>query len=84
MAETFNKTNALDPIKSEEVKIAIKARTQSENPIADGIQCPHCGVLEAYKNDKEPRNTDLWYWMIRAFKVDNWSDCRNCGKWFQL
>lgn len=41
--------NILENIKKDFIE-PIKTRTKSENPIADGIKCPHCGAFEAYKN----------------------------------
>jgi hypothetical protein len=76
--------NHLDVIKSPERKEQIQKRTQDENPISDGIRCPHCGCLETYKNSKDPNNTDLWYFVIGAFKVDEYSHCHNCDNWFGL
>lgn len=52
--------------------------------IATGIECTHCGASEVYANAKDPKDQDKWYWMIRAFRVDNASDCRNCNQWFTL
>lgn len=81
-----NSKNVVDlsVIKSKETKELIKKICQDENPIGDGLRCPHCGCMEAYKNRKEPGNTKLWAFMIRAFRVDDASECRNCGKWFNL
>jgi hypothetical protein len=74
---------ALEEIKPE-FREAIITRCQDENPIGDGIQCPHCGALEAYKNRENPRDTTKWSWMVRAFKIDDYSNCRNCDNWFGL
>jgi hypothetical protein len=74
---------ALEEIKPE-FRASIIDRCQDENPIGDGIQCPHCGALEAYKNRENPRDTTKWSWMVRAFKIDDYSHCRNCDKWFGL
>jgi hypothetical protein len=73
----------MDAIKNPEVVEAIKKKTGCENPVGDGLQCPHCGAWEAYKNPADVHNTNIWYWIIRAFKIDDWSECRNCGKWFR-
>lgn len=74
--------HVLDNIKDPERKKGIIERTKDEHPVADGLQCPHCGAFEAYKNSADPSNTNLWYFMIRAYRVDDYSECRNCGKWF--
>jgi len=74
----------MDAIKDPEKVKAIKEKTGCENPIGDGIRCTHCGAFEVYKNPATgPKYDPSWYWMIRAFKVDDWSDCRNCGRWFR-
>ena len=49
----------------------------------DGIECPYCGALEAYKDATDPKNTDKWFFAIRAFRVDNASECTICKKWFE-
>ena len=56
------------------------------NPAPDysSLNCPHCGSPEVFKDEKNPRNTDKWFWVIRAFRVDDQSECRGCGKWFGL
>lgn len=51
---------------------------------SDGLSCPHCGAEEVYKDAREPENQDKWIFVIRAFRVDNSSECRNCDKWFQV
>ena len=53
-----------------------------EDYISDGLQCPHCGWDETYKNAKDPKDTSKWYFVIRAFRVDDSSECTNCGNWF--
>jgi len=68
-------------IKDKSVKEQIRKRC-GENIIADGLQCPECGCYETYKDGNEPDNTDKWYFMIRAFRVDSSSECMNCGIWF--
>jgi hypothetical protein len=50
--------------------------------IADGLECPHCGALETYKNGNDPDDVDSWVFMIRAFRVDHSSECKNCNRWF--
>ena len=55
-----------------------------ENVTADGLECPHCGALETYKSADEPKNVDKWFFVIRAFRVDDQSHCTNCDNWFGL
>lgn len=50
--------------------------------IADGIVCPYCNCHETYKPAKESGNTNKWFFMIKAFVVDNKSHCLNCDNWF--
>jgi hypothetical protein len=69
-------------INDPEVRKAIQEKTGCENPVGDGLYCPHCGAYEVYKNPEKPNDTDSWYWMIRAYRVDNSSECKSCGKWF--
>jgi len=73
--------NPIDVIKDPEVKKAIVNRC-GENPISDGLKCPHCGCLETFQNAAEPGNVDKWFFMIRAYRVDDSSECKNCGNWF--
>ena len=77
-----NKTNYLSAVKSEEAKKQIVERCKDKNPIADGLQCPHCGIFETFKNSKNPEDTTKWSFIIKAFRVDNFSKCKNCGNWF--
>ena len=56
----------------------------NKHVIANGLECPYCGCLETYKDRRDPNNTDKWYFMIRAFRVDSSSECKNCEKWFDL
>ena len=55
------------------------------NPVpAEGsIICPHCGTPEVFCDKNNPRNGDKWFWAIRAFKVDNASECTSCDTWFE-
>jgi hypothetical protein len=55
-----------------------------EDPISDGLQCPNCGCNETYKNAQDPKDTNQWAFMIRAFRVDDASECMNCKNWFTL
>jgi hypothetical protein len=63
---------------------AVIERCGTEDVTADGIQCTQCGALEVYKDAKDPKNMDKWAWIIRAFRIDNASECRNCKQWFAL
>jgi hypothetical protein len=42
--------------------------------------CPLCGAHEL-KNCGEP-DVDKWLFQIRAFRVDNFSECLACKSWF--
>ena len=53
-----------------------------KNPTGDGLECPHCGALETYKSSSKPNNTEKWFFVIRAFRADNYSECTNCKNWF--
>lgn len=75
--------HTLTEVLNEEVKEAIIERCGPE-PDKQGLECPHCGAHEVYADKNAPNNTDKWFWLIRAFRVDDASDCRNCGKWFGL
>ena len=77
------KSFVLSVIKSAEVRKGILERC-GENPVADGLQCPHCGAFETYKSATDPDNVDKWWFVIRAFRVDDASECCNCKKWFDL
>ena len=72
----------LPEIKKEETKKLIYERTGCENPDRQGLTCPHCGAREVYANDTHPDDTTKWAWLIRAFRVDDASECRNCERWF--
>ena len=54
------------------------------NPIpgVHSLICPNCNTPEIFCDSKDPDNTEKWFWAIRAFKVDNYSDCTSCGEWF--
>jgi len=75
-------THILDNIKNPDIKAGIIERTKDANPVADGLECPHCGASEVYKNPTTPDDTNLWFFLIRAFRVDCSSECKNCGRWF--
>ena len=70
-------------IKKKKDKDGIKKRC-GDNIIADGYECPYCGCFETYKDGNEPNNTEKWYFMIRAFRVDTSSECTNCKNWFEI
>lgn len=74
----------LKEIKSPEMREAIIQRTGSESPNPQGLCCPYCEAREVYANPEAPMDSNKWSWMIRAFKVDDASECRNCQKWFRV
>lgn len=71
----------LSIIKNPKTVELIKQRC-GENVIADGMQCPYCGAFETYQDGNDPKNTEKWAFMIRAFRVDHSSECMNCREWF--
>jgi hypothetical protein len=73
----------LSEIKSPEIKRLIIDRTGSEQPNPQGLCCPYCEAREVYADPQEPRNSNRWSRIIRAFKIDDYSECRNCGQWFR-
>lgn len=75
--------HTLAEIKTEEVKKKIVERCGPE-PDKQGLVCPHCGAHEVYADRNDKNNSHKWFWMFRAFKVDDWSKCHNCGRWFDL
>ena len=75
-------TSNLSEIKNPEMKRLIIERTGSSEPNPQGLCCPHCEAREVYADQQEPTNSDTWSWIIRAFRVDDASECRNCGQWF--
>jgi hypothetical protein len=75
-------TSNLSEIKNPEMKRLIIERTGSSEPNPQGLCCPHCEAREVYADPQEPTNSDKWSWIIRAFRVDDASECRNCGQWF--
>jgi hypothetical protein len=49
--------------------------------IVDGLTCANCGAPEV----ESPESPDQpLRFNIRAFRVDDWSECRKCGCWFNL
>lgn len=54
-----------------------------EDPDKQGIVCPYCGAHEVYAPKDDKQNCDKWFWVIKAFRVDNHSHCLNCDKWFK-
>lgn len=77
----YKMKNFLDEVFDEFIKSHIIERRGKE-VVADGIQCPNCGCHETYKPARDQQNTERWFFMIRAFRVDNKSECCNCGSWF--
>jgi hypothetical protein len=75
--------SSLSEIRNPEMKAAIVKRTGSETPNPQGLRCPYCEAREVYASPENPRDSNLWSWVIRAFKVDDASECRNCGNWFR-
>ena len=74
--------SVLDVIRKPEKVELIKNRC-GDNVVADGLECPFCGCLEAYKDGNNQNDTTKWVFMIRAFKVDMSSHCTNCDEWFE-
>lgn len=70
-------------VKLDMIKERIVERCGSD-PVADGIQCTNCGCQETFKSRANPEDTDKWFFMIRAFRVDDSSQCMNCNTWFNL
>jgi hypothetical protein len=53
--------------------------------VVPSITCPTCGAEEAYEDPTSPTGMRF---NIRAFRVDDWSECLICKKegreaWFQ-
>jgi len=71
----------LSIIKKEQDRDGIKERC-GNTPVAIGMECPKCGCREVYSDGNDKDNTEKWYFMILAFRVDNYSHCTNCGEWF--
>ena len=72
----------LSEIKKEETKKLIIERTGSDKPNPQGLCCPRCKAKEVYANPEAPDDIKRWAWIIRAFKVDDFSHCLNCDEWF--
>ena len=75
--------STLTEIKKPELKSLIIQRTGSEQPNPQGLHCPNCGAREVYASPENPHDSNLWSWIIRAFRVDDYSECRNCDQWFR-
>lgn len=73
----------LSEIRNPELKQLIVERTGSTEPNPQGLVCPHCDAREVYANPANPRDSKQWSWIIRAFRVDDASECRNCNQWFR-
>lgn len=52
-----------------------------EITIHEGLTCANCGAPEVEDNTLP---VEAWTFNIRAFRVDDWSECRRCGVWFNL
>lgn len=59
-------------------------RCGTRKVIGDGLTCTHCGAYETYKPEDAKDDIDRWAFVIRAFRVDDASECMNCKKWFVL
>lgn len=75
--------STLSEIRKPELKSLIIQRTGSEQPNPQGLCCPNCGAREVYASPENPRDSNLWSWIIRAFRIDDYSECRNCDQWFR-
>lgn len=75
--------SSLSEIRKPELKSLIIQRTGSEEPNPQGLCCPNCGAREVYASPENPDDSDLWSWIIRAFRADDYSECRNCDGWFR-
>lgn len=75
-------TSNLSEIRNPEMRDAIIKATGSSQPNPQGLCCPHCGAREVYANPEQPKDIKRWAWVIRAFRVDTSSECRNCQRWF--
>jgi hypothetical protein len=49
--------------------------------IVEGLTCPNCAAREVEDNTLPVAE---WVFNIRAFRVDDWSECRRCGVWFDM
>lgn len=76
-------TSNLSEIRNPDTKQRIIERTGSEAPNPQGLHCPYCGAREVYADPSNPRDSSRWAWIIRAFKIDDASECRNCQSWFR-
>lgn len=47
--------------------------------VTDALTCPNCGAPEV---EDRTLPVEQWRFNIRAFRVDDWSECRKCGCWF--
>lgn len=76
-------TSDLSEIRNPEMKSLIIQRTGSDAPNPQGLRCPRCEAREVYANPENPGDSRQWAWVIRAFKIDDASECRNCNTWFR-
>ena len=45
--------------------------------------CPNCGAHEIVDcQNKDKIDPIEWRWNIRPYKVDEWSHCLKCDRWF--
>jgi hypothetical protein len=76
-------TTDLSEIRKPETRARIVEITGSSTPNPQGLVCPYCEAREVYASPTQPGDSKQWAWMIRAFRVDDASECRNCGSWFR-
>jgi len=78
------RTSDLSEILSPEMRASIIEKTGSETPNPQGICCTNCGASEVYADPNSPKDIGKWAWIIRAFRVDDASECKNCKSWFRM
>lgn len=49
--------------------------------VTPGVACANCGAPEVANPDAP---VSEWRFNIRAYRVDDWSECRVCGAWFNM
>ncbi len=49
--------------------------------VTDSLTCANCGAPEV-ENPEAPVAERRFN--IRAYRVDDWSECRKCGCWFDM
>lgn len=50
------------------------------NKTCNCLICPYCGAHELV--DCTEKDVNKWRFNIRAFRVDNYSHCIKCNRWF--